>query len=195
MLKSTPLLAALALGSVALTACSAFFNDRTEVVAEAQAGNFYALETESLAGEAVGLDQYQGQVALVVNVASQCGFTGQYAGLQKLHETYAERGLVVMGFPSGDFGGQEFDSPDEIRDFCDARFGVTFPMFAKGGVKEGEGQSDIYAFLGGATGQLPGWNFGKYLVDKDGKVLQFFETRTAPDDAELIAAIEAALDA
>jgi glutathione peroxidase len=195
MLTSTPLIAALVLGCGLLAACSAFYNDDAEVVAEAQAGNFYALETESLAGEAVGLDQYQGKVALVVNVASQCGYTKQYAGLQELHETYADRGLVVMGFPSGDFGGQEFDSAQEIREFCDSRFGVTFPMFAKGGVKEGESQSDIYAFLGGATGQLPGWNFGKYLVDKDGKVLQFFETRTAPNDPELIAAIEAALDA
>lgn len=189
MLKPTLLL----LTATALASCSAFFNDSTEVVAEAQAGNFYGLQTESLAGEPVALDAYSGQVTLVVNVASQCGYTGQYAGLQELHETYGERGLVVMGFPSGDFGGQEFDSAGEIREFCDSRFGVTFPMFAKGGVKEGESQSDIYAFLGGATGELPGWNFGKYLVSKNGEVLQFFETRTAPDDAELIAAIEAAL--
>ena len=172
--------------------CSAFFEESTPVTAEAREQTLYDLTVTDLDGRTVDLDQYAGRVALVVNTASRCGFTPQYEGLQALHEDYAGRGLVVMGFPSGDFRDQEFDDPIEIRTFCDETYGIEFPLFEKSGVKEGPGQSPVFAYLGGATGSLPGWNFGKYLVDREGHPIAFYDTRVKPD--ELREAIEAALD-
>jgi glutathione peroxidase len=153
---------------------------------------FYQLKTKTLQGEPADLSQYAGKVALVVNVASQCGFTPQYAGLESLHEEMKEQGFVVLGFPSNDFGGQEPGSADEIATFCKKNYGVTFPMFTKVVTKEGPDQSPIYAFLG-EGGDLPSWNFCKYLVGKDGKVVQFFPSKVAPEAPELRAAIEKAL--
>lgn len=155
--------------------------------------SLYALSTTSLTGEPVDLAQYEGQVTLVVNVASKCGYTPQYAGLQTLHEEMAPLGVAVLGFPSNDFGGQEPGSAEQIREFCEGTYGVTFPMFAKVQTKAGADQSPVYAFLGEQTGELPGWNFCKYLVGKDGKPVAFFESGVAPDSAELRAAIMDAL--
>jgi glutathione peroxidase len=177
------------------TACSFMTTDKVERDESVAQDSFYALEAPTLEGETRSLSEYQGQVTLVVNTASQCGYTKQYAGLQELQEAYAGQGFTVLGFPSGDFGGQEFDTPGEIREFCDSRFGVTFPLFAKSGVKEGEGQSPVYGFLGKATGSLPGWNFGKYLVGRDGKVLGFYASPVDPMGEELRAAIDGALAA
>ena len=155
-------------------------------------GSFYALKTTTLQGQPADLAQYAGKVALVVNVASQCGYTPQYAGLQKLYDEYKDRGLVVLGFPSNDFGGQEPGSADEIATFCKKNYGVTFPMFSKVVTKAGQDQSPVYALLG-KSGSLPAWNFSKYLVAKDGTVLQFFPSKVAPEAAELRKAIDEAL--
>jgi len=154
--------------------------------------SFYALKTTTLQGQPAELSQYAGKVALVVNVASQCGFTPQYAGLEKLYEELKGRGFVVLGFPSNDFGGQEPGSAEEIAGFCKKNYGVTFPMFSKLVTKAGPEQSPLYTYLG-KGGSLPSWNFGKYLVGKDGHVIQFFPSKVAPDSPELREAIEKAL--
>jgi glutathione peroxidase len=156
------------------------------------ADSFYALKTTTLQGQPADLSQYAGKVALVVNVASQCGFTPQYAGLQKLFDELKDRGFVVLGFPSNDFGGQEPGSPEEIATFCKKNYGVTFPIFGKLVTRAGPEQSPLYGYLG-QSGSLPAWNFGKYLLGKDGKVVQYFPSKVAPESAELRSAIEAAL--
>jgi glutathione peroxidase len=166
----------------------------SETPSEAGQG-LYALQVRSLEGEPVDLGAYQGKVSLVVNVASECGYTPQYAGLQELYAQMKDRGLVVLGFPCNDFGGQEPGSPAQIRSFCTERYEVTFPMLEKVRTKAGEGQSEVYAMLGEAAGELPRWNFGKYLVGKDGQVIAYFESGVAPDSGELRKAIAAALDA
>jgi glutathione peroxidase len=158
------------------------------------ADSFYAMKTTTLAGQPADLAQYNGKVALVVNVASQCGLTPQYAGLQKLYDELKDKGFVILGFPSNDFGGQEPGTPDEIAGFCKKNYGVTFPMFSKLVTKAGTDQSPIYSYLG-KTGSLPTWNFAKYLLDKDGKVVKFFNSKVTPEDPELRAAIDAALAA
>ena len=156
------------------------------------ADSFYAIKTTTLSGQPADLSQYAGKVALVVNVASQCGLTPQYAGLQKLYDELKDKGFVILGFPSNDFGGQEPGSPQEIATFCQKNYGVSFPMFSKLVTKAGPEQSPIYAHLG-KTGSLPSWNFAKYLVAKDGTVLQFFNSKVTPDAPELRQAIDAAL--
>ena len=158
------------------------------------ADSFYALKTTTLQGQPADLSQYAGKVALVVNVASQCGLTPQYAGLQKLYDELKDKGFVVLGFPSNDFGGQEPGTPQEIEGFCKKNYGVSFPMFSKLVTKAGPDQSPIYGLLG-KTGSLPTWNFAKYLVDKDGKVVQFFNSKITPDAPELRSAIDKALAA
>jgi glutathione peroxidase len=160
----------------------------------ADADSLYALKTTTLDGKPADLAQYKGTVALVVNVASQCGFTPQYAGLEKLHEEMKGRGFTVLGFPSNDFGAQEPGSSEEIATFCKKNYGVTFPMFTKLVTKAGPDQSPIYAYLG-KGGQLPAWNFSKYVVGKDGKVVAFFPSKVAPDSKELRDAIDKALTA
>jgi glutathione peroxidase len=153
----------------------------------------YSLSASNLAGQPADLASYRGKVTLVVNVASECGYTPQYKGLQKLHEEYAAKGFAVLGFPSNEFGGQEPGSPEQIQQFCSKNYGVTFPLFAKCATKAGADQSPMYAALQQATGKSPNWNFCKYLVGKDGKPIAFYASRTAPDDAELRAAIDKAL--
>jgi glutathione peroxidase len=155
--------------------------------------DLYAAEAKTLEGQPAPLEQYRGRVTLVVNVASECGFTPQYAGLQQLYERYGARGFTVLGFPSNDFGRQEPGSAEEIRAFCSSKYHVEFPMFEKVQTKAGAGQAPVYALLQQGTGVLPKWNFGKYLVARSGQVLKFFPADTKPDSAELTAAIEAAL--
>jgi glutathione peroxidase len=154
--------------------------------------SFYSLKTNTLAGQPADLGQYAGKVTLVVNVASQCGFTPQYKGLEALQEQLKGKGFSVLGFPSNDFGGQEPGSPEEIQTFCQKNYGVTFPLFGKLVTKAGPEQSPIYAYLG-KTGNLPNWNFCKYLVGKDGKVIAFFPSKVTPESKELHDAIAAAL--
>ena len=158
------------------------------------ADSFYAMKTTTLAGQPADLAQYNGKVALVVNVASQCGLTPQYAGLQKLYDELKDKGFVILGFPSNDFGGQEPGTPEEIRAFCDKNYGVSFPLYSKVVTKAGPDQSPVYAYLG-ASGNLPQWNFAKYLVGKDGKVIAFFGSKVPPEAPELRQAIDAALAA
>jgi glutathione peroxidase len=149
----------------------------------------------TLEGDSLDLASLRGKPLLIVNTASKCGYTPQYAGLERLHERYAARGLVILGFPSNDFGGQEPGDAAQIKTFCTQKYGVTFPMFNKVVTKDGPDQSPVYAYLGAATGQLPTWNFAKYVVGKDGKPIAFFNSKVSPDDAELLAAIDQALAA
>jgi glutathione peroxidase len=158
------------------------------------AGSLYALKTMTLDGKAVDLAQYRGTVSLVVNVASKCGFTPQYAGLERLHRDMKGKGVNVLGFPSNDFGGQEPGTAKEIADFCRLTYDVTFPMFNKVVTRPGPEQSPIYAFLG-QSGHLPRWNFSKYVVDKQGRVVAFFPSQVDPDDPALRGAIAKALAA
>jgi glutathione peroxidase len=137
------------------------------------------------------LAAYKGKVLLVVNTASECGNTPQYAGLEKLYEEYKGKGLVVLGFPSNDFGGQEPGTEAEIKKFCNLKYKVTFPLFQKVKTK-GPEQSEVYKVLT-ANQDQPEWNFHKYLVGKDGQVLRSFKARTPPEDKDLRAAIDAAL--
>lgn len=138
------------------------------------------------------LCQYAGKVALVVNTASYCGYTSQYEGLEALYAKYRERGLVVLGFPSNDFGGQEPGGSKQIAEFCFNTYGVKFPMFAKS-VVTGKNANPLHAQLASASGQPPEWNFHKYLVGRDGKLVASFPSRLAPQDGKLLAAIEKAL--
>jgi glutathione peroxidase len=154
--------------------------------------SLYSLRAKSLQGQPVDLAQYEGKVTLVVNVASECGFTPQYAGLEKLHRELSSRGFSVLGFPSNEFGAQEPGSPQEIATFCEKNYGVSFPLFEKLQTKAGPGQSPIYEFLG-RSGKLPTWNFAKYLVGKDGKVIQSYPSKVAPESPELRDAILTAL--
>ncbi|HYG54837.1 MAG TPA: glutathione peroxidase [Burkholderiales bacterium] len=132
------------------------------------------------------LCEYAGKVVLVVNTASQCGYTPQYERLEALYRRYRARGLVILGFPSNDFGGQEPGSNKEIADFCVNQYAIDFPMFAKTSLK----QNALFADLARASGASPRWNFHKYLVDRSGREVLSFDTRVAPDDPKLIGAIE-----
>jgi glutathione peroxidase len=153
--------------------------------------SFYDLTTNTLEGAPKTLSDYKDKVLVVVNTASECGFTPQYAGLQQLFENYKDKGVVVLGFPSNDFGGQEPGTAAEIKTFCEKKYHVTFPMFAKVKTK-GEGQSPVYKFLTAGHGE-PKWNFHKYVVGKDGRVRAAFPSAVKPDSQELKDAIEAAL--
>jgi len=159
--------------------------------------SFYTIPVETLDGAPTTLAPYKGQVTLVINVASKCGFTSQYAGLQKLYETYQKRGLVLLGFPSNDFMGQEPGTNFEIQQFCTLNYGVTFPIFGKIHVKGAE-QHPLYAWLTDSTlhpefGGAISWNFNKFLIDRNGKLIARFGSRTTPDDPKLIETIEKAL--
>lgn len=137
------------------------------------------------------LCQYAGKVLLVVNTASYCGFTGQYAGLEKLYARYKDKGLVVLGFPSNDFA-QESDNNGKIADFCENTYGVKFPMFAKSAVS-GDAASPFYQALAKAAGQAPRWNFYKYLIGRDGRLVDYYVSTTTPDSSRLVKALEQAL--
>ena len=184
--------AALLLLAAGLWARSVFRGSSVEFSVPMGTGSLYDLKVTTLAGQPADLAAYRGKVALVVNVASQCGFTPQYAGLEALYRELAPKGLVVLGFPSNDFGGQEPGSADQIQQFCKRTYDVTFPMLAKVVTKAGPGQSPVYSFLG-ESGSLPQWNFGKYVIDRDGRVTAYFPSRVTPDAPELRAAIEKAL--
>ena len=154
--------------------------------------SFYDMKTMTLDNKPADLGMYKGKVSLVVNVASKCGYTPQYAGLEKLYRELLPKGVVVLGFPSNDFGGQEPGTAPEIIEFCRLTYGVTFPMFEKVVTKAGAGQSPIYSFLG-KSGKLPAWNFAKYVVDKKGQITAFFPSDVTPESSELRAAINKAL--
>jgi glutathione peroxidase len=137
-------------------------------------------------------DSYGGKVILVVNTASKCGFTPQYEGLQKLYEQYKARDFVVLGFPSGDFAGQELAGEEDIAEFCRINYGVEFPMFEKISVT-GSDAHPFYRRLTSVAGEVPQWNFHKYLLDRQGRVVAAYNSRVTPNDRNLIQAIENAL--
>jgi glutathione peroxidase len=139
----------------------------------------------------IDLCRFQGRLLLVVNTASQCGYTGQYASLEALHRQFGPRGLVVMGFPSNDFGRQEPGTNEQVADFCQNQFDVRFPMFAKSVVRAGSaGRNPLYAALSARAGASPGWNFHKYLVAPDGQQVLSFASAVDPQDPALVQAIE-----
>ena len=148
----------------------------------------------SIKGEPADLCQYAGKVVLVVNTASYCGYTGQYKGLESLHQRYKDRGLVVLGVPSNDFGAQEPGSDAQVAEFCERTYKVRFPMLSKS-VVSGPRAAPLYRGLAGKTGQAPGWNFHKYLLGRDGQAIGSFPSAVAPDDPRVLAAVEKALEA
>jgi len=156
------------------------------------AHSLYELTVVDIDGKPQPLSAYKGKVLLIVNVASQCGYTGQYTGLEKLYQDYKAKGVVLLGFPSNDFGGQEPGTEQEIKTFCSTKYNVTFPMFSKVKTK-GDAQSPVYKLLAAEGGGEPKWNFHKYVVGKDGQVKKAFPSSTKPEDAELRAALDAAL--
>ncbi|MEN9826444.1 MAG: hypothetical protein RI953_2189 [Pseudomonadota bacterium] len=159
-----------------------------------QESSFYNLAADDISGKPVLFNQYKGQVLLVVNTASQCGYTSQYKGLEETYRKYKGKGFLVLGFPSNDFGGQEPGSNAEVKKFCEFKFKVTFPMFSKVNVSSMP-RSSVYEFLtvqnpNPETRKTPEWNFWKYLIDKQGKVAKVFPSSTEPDAKELTSAIE-----
>lgn len=159
--------------------------------------NFYDFSAKTIDGDDKPLRDYAGKVVLVVNVASQCGLTPHYAGLQELYDGYKDRGLVVLGFPCNQFGAQEPGSEAAIKTFCETRFGVTFPMFAKIDVN-GAGRHPLFAYLTAAPTQPDGpgdisWNFAKFLIDRGGNVTARFAPPTAPVSEEIVSAVDKAL--
>lgn len=148
----------------------------------------------SLQDEAVPLCKFSGKVLLIVNTASQCGYTPQYEGLENLYRRYKDRGLVVLGFPANDFGGQEPGSNKQIAQFCEVNYGVTFPMFAKTSVV-GANANALFQELSATTGKPPRWNFHKYLLDRTGKPVAVFESAVEPEDRKVTTQIEKLLGA
>jgi glutathione peroxidase len=157
------------------------------------AGGFYTFTLNSIDGKPAPLADYKGKVILVVNVASQCGYTPQYSALESIYEKYKDRGFVILGFPANNFGAQEPGTNEEIKTFCTRKYSVTFPIYAKISVK-GSDQAPLYAYLTKDTepairGDIK-WNFTKFLIDRNGKVIQRFEPAVTPDSKEVVSAIE-----
>lgn len=154
----------------------------------------YQFSANTLQNKPVSLSEYKDKVILIVNTASECGFTKQYGGLEQLYQDYKEKGLVVLGFPSNDFGGQEPLEGKEIESFCSINYGVTFPIFEKSKVKGNEA-SDLFKFLSdkkqnGKVNISPKWNFQKYLINKNGEVVDYFLSTTTPSSGKIKRAIE-----
>lgn len=157
----------------------------------------YLFDMKKINGEMESLSKYKGGVTLIVNVASECGLTPQYKGLEELYEMFKDRGFTILGFPANEFGAQEPGSDKEIESFCSLNYGVSFPLFSKIVVK-GEGIHPLYQYLTAKESNAEGhgeviWNFQKYLIGKDGAILRTYHPKTEPLDAELIADIEANL--
>ena len=148
----------------------------------------------NLMDEPVSLCQFRGNVLLIVNTASECGYTPQYDGLEKIYRRYRDKGFIVLGFPSNEFGGQEPGTNKEIAQFCQVNYGITFPVFAKSSVV-GPKANGLYKELASKTGKPPRWNFHKYLVDRSGQVVGVFESAVEPEDRRIIAQIEKLLNA
>jgi glutathione peroxidase len=160
----------------------------------AQAASLHDFTLTGIDGKPMPLSQFDGKVVLLVNTASECGYTGQYEGLEALYKSYEGKGLVVVGVPSNDFGGQEPGKAEEIATFCKLNYGVTFPLGDKAVVK-GAGAIPVYAWAGQKAGMLgrPKWNFHKYLFARDGRFIDWFSTPTEPMSAKLTTAVEKAL--
>jgi glutathione peroxidase len=157
-----------------------------------KAASIYDFTLDSIQGKAVPLSGYKGKVALVVNVASRCGFTPQYTALEATYRKYKDRGLVVLGFPANNFASQEPGTNAEIQEFCKRTYDVTFPMFSKISVK-GDDKAPLYQYLTGETGGAIEWNFTKFVIGRDGRIVARFPSKVTPDSPEVTAAIEKAL--
>ena len=167
------------------------------LVSSSRAASLYDVTVKDIDGQSATLEPYRGKVLLIVNVASECGYTPQYEGLQAIFEKFQSKGLVVLGFPCNQFGEQEPGSNAEIKNFCSSKFHVKFPLFDKIEVN-GAKRHPLYVLLAGKESPFPGnisWNFNKFLVGRDGKILQRFDSAVEPGSAELVRAIEAALAA
>lgn len=161
------------------------------------APNLYEIKLKNIDGKDATLAAYKGKVVLIVNVASKCGYTPQYLPLEALYQRFKNIGFIVLGFPCNDFGGQEPGTNKDIKEFCSKDYGVTFPLFDKLHAK-GPQQHALYAALTGKESPFPGdikWNFTKFLIGRDGRIVKRFESKVAPDDPELVKAVEAALKA
>ena len=161
----------------------------------ASAGSIYNIKVKDIDGKTMKLGAYQGKVLLIVNVASKCGFTPQYKGLEGIYKKYKDKGFVVLGFPCNQFGGQEPGSNEEIKQFCTSKYDVTFPMFDKIKVN-GPDRNPLYVQLAGKDSPFPGkitWNFNKFLISRDGKIINRFDSKVTPVSPEVTQAIEAAL--
>jgi len=162
-----------------------------------RAGSIYDIPVKDIDGKDTSLSAYKGKVLLVVNVASKCGYTPQYAALESIYEKYKDKGLVVLGFPCNQFGHQEPGTDAEIKEFCTSKYNVTFPMFDKLEVN-GANRHPLYVALAGKDSPFPGnirWNFTKFLVSRDGKIIKRFDSAIKPDSAEVTQAIDSALAA
>lgn len=198
-IRTLSAVAALVLGGAALQiARSADEKTKTDNSAAKTASNMtiYDFKLLNLAGKPIDLSQYKGKTVLIVNTASKCGYTKQYAGLQQLHEKYGKNGLAILGFPANNFGGQEPGSDAEIGEFCQKNYGVSFDMFSKVSVK-GADKAPFFKFLTEEanpemSGEI-GWNFEKFLVSRDGKLVARFKSGDAPDSKTLLSAVEAQL--
>lgn len=156
--------------------------------------SYLEIPFKTIDGQETSLEQFEGKVVLIVNTASKCGFTPQYEGLEDLYEKYADRGFTILGFPANDFLNQEPGDNAQIKQFCTMEYGVTFPMMSKISVK-GKDQHPLYTYLTEES-PFPGkitWNFNKFLLDRNGKVIARFDTRVTPEDEKLVAAVESAL--
>jgi glutathione peroxidase len=165
------------------------------IVSSQAATSLYDIPLKDIDGKAASLKAYKGKVLLIVNVASKCGLTPQYKALEATHGKYKEKGFSVLAFPCNDFGNQEPGTSEEIKEFCSSKYQVSFPIFDKLHVK-GPERHALYTSLTGEGSPFPGdvkWNFGKFLVGRDGKIIRRFEPKTAPDSPEVTSAIEAAL--
>ncbi len=181
-MKSTLILAALLLA---------------QIVSAQTKPSLYDIPLKDIDGKDTSLKAYQGKVLLIVNVASKCGFTPQYEGLEAIQKKYQDKAFTVLGFPCNDFGSQEPGSTEEIKQFCSSKYSVTFPMFDKLHVKGAE-QHPLYAALTGKDSPFPGdikWNFGKFVIGRDGKILKRFDSQVKPESPQVTGAIESALAA
>jgi glutathione peroxidase len=161
------------------------------------ADSTYNISLKDIDGKSTSLKAYQGKVLLIVNVASKCGYTPQYVGLEALQKKYKDKGFTVLGFPCNQFGGQEPGTNEEIKQFCSSHYQVTFPLFDKIEVN-GPNRHPLYVILAGDSSPYPGdikWNFNKFLIGRDGKILKRFDSKVKPDSAELTQAVESALAA
>src|SRR6266436_2990832 len=161
------------------------------------AGALHEIAVKDIDGKDTSLEAYKGKVLLIVNVASKCGLTPQYEALEAVHEKYKDKGFAILGFPCNQFMGQEPGTNEQIKQFCSEKYNVTFPLFDKIDVN-GPKRHPLYVALAGAESPYPGdikWNFNKFLIGRDGKIIKRFEPRTTPDSSEVTAAIEAALAA
>ncbi len=167
------------------------------VVSAQAASSIFDIPLKDIDGKATSLKPYEGKVLLIVNVASKCGYTPQYTGLEALYEKYKDKGLLVLGFPCNQFGGQEPGTDEQIKQFCSSKYQVTFPLFDKI-VVNGPNRNPLYTMLAGEGSPYPGnikWNFSKFLIGRDGKILKRFESKVKPDSEDMVQAVEAALAA